>query len=251
MESTSFYDQLAPFYHLVYADWEASIRKQASDLDGIIREFWGERVESVLDVACGVGTQSLGLASLGYCVTASDLSARAVERARAEAASRKLPVAFSVADMRRAHAHHRRQFDLVIACDNALPHLLTDGELLEAFRQFYRCARPGGGCLVSVRDYEKEELGGTQVRSYGLREEGGTRHLIFQVWEFRGAVYDMSMYFVEDRGGPDCTARVLRTKYYAVGAGRLASLMEEAGFGDVRRLDGRFFQPVLVGRRSG
>jgi len=72
---------------------------------------------------------------------------------------------------------------------------------------------------------------------------------VFQVWEFCGAIYDLSMYFVEDKGGPECSARVLRTKYYAVGADRLASLMTEAGFADVRRLDGRFFQPVLVGRR--
>ena len=32
-----FYDQLSPFYHLIYEDWEASIARQAERLNCIIR----------------------------------------------------------------------------------------------------------------------------------------------------------------------------------------------------------------------
>jgi SAM-dependent methyltransferase len=249
MKATNFYDQLTPFYHLIYADWEASIVRQAAALDRIIKEQWGDSVMSILDLACGIGTQSLGLASLGYAVTASDLSPTAVDRAREEAEARKLRIDFSVADMREAYSHHRGQFDLIIACDNSVPHLLSDDDLLEAFRQFYQCASPGGGCLISVRDYDEEERAGVQIKPYGLRVEGGTKYLVFQVWEFSGMTYDLSMYFVEDKGGASCAAHVMRTKYYAVGTSRLIELMSQAGFIDVRRLDGKFFQPVIVGKK--
>ena len=43
---------------------------------------------------------------------------------------------------------------------------------------------------------------------------------------------------------------VMRSKYYAVGTGRLLELMRRAGFASVERLDGRFYQPVLVGSRE-
>jgi len=246
----NFYDSLAPFYHLIFPDWEASIRRQADALNGIIRERWGETPLSVLDVACGIGTQSLGLAMLGHRVTASDLSAGAVERARREAESRGLAIRFSVADMRQAAAHHREQFDLVIACDNSVPHLLTDADLLAAFRQFLACTRPGGGCLISVRDYDREERTGVQVKLYGIRDEVGSRYLVWQVWEYHGSVYDLSMYFVEDRGAAGCTTQVMRSRYYAIGMDRLANLMTQAGFVQVERLDGRFYQPILLGRRG-
>src|SRR5689334_2416554 len=59
------------------------------------------------------------------------------------------------------------------------------------------------------------------------------------------------MYFVEDRGRPDCLTRVMRSRYYAVGIDKLRALMSQAGFADVRRLDGRFYQPVLLGTRPG
>ncbi len=130
----NFYDQLTPFYHLVYEDWEASVHNQALALDNIIKEHWGDNVKCILDVACGIGTQSLGPASRGYSVTASDLSAPAVERARKEAETRKLNIDFSVADLRDAYVHHQKQFDLVIACDNVMPHLLTKDDLVEARR---------------------------------------------------------------------------------------------------------------------
>jgi hypothetical protein len=135
----------------------------------------------------------------------------------------------------------------VIACDNAVPHLLTDEELLRAFQEFYKCTRPGGGCLISVRDYEKEERAGVQVKPFGIRIEGESRYLVFQVWDFHGLIYDVAMYFVEDRGGSDCVTHVMRSQYYAVGISTLMSLMTRAGFERVQRLDDRFFQPVIIG----
>lgn len=251
MSVEGFYDELAPFYHLLFPDWEASIRRQAEALDGIIRERWGGGRLSVLDAACGIGTQALGLAALGHRVTASDLSAAAVGRAAREARDRGLAIRSSVADMRRLVAHHRERFDLVIACDNAVPHLLTDDELLAAFGQLFACTRPGGGCLVTVRDYDREDRTGVEVKPYGVRDEGGVRYLVWQVWEFRGPVYDLAMYLVADRGGSDCETRVMRSRYYAVGTDRLMELMRQVGFVRVERIDGRFYQPVLVGCRAG
>lgn len=249
-ETKQFYAGLAPFYHLIYPDWETSMQRQASQLDSIMRESWGPDVSSVLDVSCGIGTQSLGLAKLGYKVTASDLSPEEVERAKAEAGRRDIRIEFSVADMRNAFGHHAREFDVVISCDNSVPHLLTDEDILSAFRQFLRCTRPGGGCILSVRDYENEDASKQQIKSYGIREQDGIRWLLWQVWEPHGPTYDVTFYFVEDCGNPECRARALRATYYAIGIPRLMELMKAAGFEDVRRVDNRFFQPVIAGTKK-
>ena len=80
----NFYDQLAPYYKYLYPDWEASIIRQADNLDGIIQEHFSDKVNSILDVSCGIGTQSLGLANLGYLVSGSDLSSQAIQIAQKE-----------------------------------------------------------------------------------------------------------------------------------------------------------------------
>ena len=247
--TADFYAALAPVFHLVYPDWEAAIQRQASNLDTVIREQWGNASRNLLDAACGVGTQALGLAKLGYSVTASDICESAVERARREAEQRGLSIDFSVADMRDISRQHLQPFDVVIACDNSVPHLLSDEDILAAFKQFFLCVRPGGGCIVSVRDYEQEDLSRQQVRPFALRESDGARWIVGQVWDPRPPLYDLTMYFLEDRGEGDCRARAMRSTYYAVGTTKLVDLMRAAGFSNARRLDGHFFQPLVIGTR--
>jgi SAM-dependent methyltransferase len=246
-----FYDRMAGLYHLIFPDWDASMQRQAGQLAEIIKGRWGEAARSVLDVSCGIGTQAIGLARHGFSVTATDLSGAAVARAKAEARRRAVEIDFSVCDMRAAHNHHRRQFDVVISADNSITHLLDDENLLLALRQMYDCTRTGGGCLLTVRDYDREERGTGLVKPYGVREEGGRRYVIFQVWDFVDhRLYDMAMYFVaDDRTSGQLTTHVFRTRYNAVGTGHLLALMRQAGFTSAEHLDGRFYQPVLVGDR--
>ena len=247
--SNQFYAGLTPLYHLIFPDWDKSLKRQGNMLDSVIREVWGAASE-VLDVSCGIGTQTLGLSGLGYDVTASDLSSEEINRAKQEAVKRELSVAFSVADMRWAFDHHQRQFDVVISCDNSVPHLLSDEDILAAMQQFYRCIRPGGGCIITVRDYEREDLSKQQVKPYGIREREGVRWLLWQVWDPRPPTYDLTFYFVEDRGEPVCPTHTFRSTYYAVTISSLIKLMRRAGFVDVRRLDDRFFQPMIIGTKK-
>lgn len=247
---TGFYDSLSPFYHLIYPDWEKSMERQAEMLHELIRERWPGATAGVLDVACGIGTQSLGLAKLGYEVTASDLSPDEVRRASLEAAKRGLLIPCTVADIRTAYDHHQRRFDIVIACDNAIPHLLNDEDILDAFRQMYACTRPEGGCIISVRDYDAEDWASPGERFYGSREEHGTSYLLLQKRDWRGSFYDLTMYVVEDDGAENVKTHVMRSVYYSVTISRLITLMESAGFTDVDRHDDVFFQPVITGTRG-
>jgi 2-polyprenyl-3-methyl-5-hydroxy-6-metoxy-1,4-benzoquinol methylase len=85
-----FYDRLAPFYPIIYGDWDTAIVQQAVQLSAIVRSQWGTQIETILDVSCGIGTQALGLAVQGYQVAASDLSRQAIDRAQKEARIRNL-----------------------------------------------------------------------------------------------------------------------------------------------------------------
>lgn len=250
--TSDFYDALAPHYHLLFEDWSASIARQGAQLDAILRDEWND-VRRVLDAAAGIGTQTLGLLARGYDVTASDLSPVAIERARREAHARGHRLETAVADLRTLSRAHG-EFDLVIACDNAIPHLLSDAEILQAFRECAQCVRPGGGLLISVRDYEAEQRARNtstphEVRPYGVRVVDAKTYVLFQVWTWDGPHYDFAMYVVEDAGQPTCTTRVLRSRYYAVPTSRLVELVREAGFEGVKRIDGAYYQPVIVGTR--
>ncbi len=242
-----FYDDLAPLYHLLFQDWDSSVARQGNELSRIIKAEWPD-ASKVLDVSCGIGTQAIGLAKSGYTVVGSDLSADAIMRARREASRLDVVVAFSESDMRNAHAHHGSGFDVVISADNSLPHLLTDEEILLALQEMRACAGTGGGCLITVRDYELEKRDRHLVKPYRTRIENGKRYLPLQVWDFESDHYDMSLFIVEEElASRRVVTHVMRSRYYAIPITRLLELMRQTGFQNVRRIDGAFYQPVLVG----
>jgi SAM-dependent methyltransferase len=202
----------------------------------------------VHDAAVGIGTQALGLLALGFRVTGSDLSPAAVHRARREAAARHLALGCFVADFR-ALPLRAASADVVIVCDNALPHLETPRDIETALGECFRCARPGGGCLVSMRDYGPPPPSGTvEVRPYGERAWAGRRYHLRQVWSWRGARYDLS-FEITPVDSVDERAIILKSSYLAIPLAQVAELMSAVGFQDVRRVNDRFFQPVLVGTR--
>src|SRR5262245_21589797 len=96
--NNSFYDELAESYHLIFDDWDAAILRQRDVLARLLpAPANGKRV---LDCACGIGTQAIGLAMLGFSVEGSDPSDASINRARREATARGLKVEFRVDDMR-------------------------------------------------------------------------------------------------------------------------------------------------------
>jgi SAM-dependent methyltransferase len=247
---SDFYDQLTPFYHLIHQDWDTSMRRQGEQLAAVIDAEWpGNR--NVLDVSCGIGTQAIALAQQGRTVRASDLSEKEIARAKQEAALRGVHIDFSVCDMRQAFTHHGPGHGVVLSADNSLPHLLTDEDVLTALQQMEACLAPGGGCLITVRDYAQEVRGRNLLKPYGVRVENGSRYVLFQVWDFEGDHYDLGFYFVvENLLMGSVETHVMRSKYYAISTDRLCELMRQAGFDHVRRIDGAFYQPVLVGTKA-
>ena len=246
----SFYNDLAPYYKYIYPDWDASVERQASAVDGVIIEYFGENVKTVLDAACGIGTQSIGLAKLGYQVSASDISIGEIEQAKMEAIRYEVTIDFKVVDMRQVWEVYQKQFDVVIACDNAVPHLLTDKDILQAFKQFHRSAKPGGGCIISVRDYSQFDIKENEKKIYPrmVHEVDNGQIIIFDVWHFYDARhYEITIYIIEDNGDSDVQVKAIRGgKYYCVEIPTLEKLFHQAGFREVNVLRDRFSIPLLV-----
>ena len=249
MSARAFYDELAPFYHLIYEDWDASVARQGAALGSLIREHWGAGASRVLDAAVGIGTQALGLAAQGFRVLGSDISPAAVQRARYEARRRGLALLCHVADFR-ALAVRSASVDVAVAADNALPHLQSEGDVGDALAEWYRCVRPGGGCLISMRDYAAPPVPGTvEIHPYGERVWQGRRYRLRQVWTWQGPRYELALEITVADDAAAEPPTVLRTSYLSITPARVAELMRAVGFAHVERVDGRFFQPVLVGTR--
>lgn len=61
----TFYDNLAAQYDKLFLDWQATTKEQALILDKLFKENGYNNTVEILDCACGIGTQAIGLAC--YC----------------------------------------------------------------------------------------------------------------------------------------------------------------------------------------
>ena len=245
----TFYDRLAPFYHLLYADWEASIDRQGAALAALLRDLEVDVGAAVHDAACGIGTQTIALARHGYRMTGSDVSPRALERAAAELSARGLVAPLAVCDMRHLGRVVQEPVAAVIACDNAIAHLQSDAVILDALRSCHDVLAPGGALVLSLRDYDAVPRRNPDVRPHVVHNEGGRRVVPVQVWEWDRDHYDLRLYVTEEHATGACFTHMLSTRYYAISITRLLSLAREAGFIRTERRDGVLFQPVVLGFR--
>jgi glycine/sarcosine N-methyltransferase len=247
-----FYDGLSGRYHLIFSDWDRAVRWQGEALDHVILAQMGAGHRSILDCSAGIGTQAIGLALQGHEVHATDLSPEAIGRARAEARRFGVPMTFGVADFRSLGDQVEGTFDVVISCDNSLPHLLTDEDLLLAAQNIRSKLRPNGLFLGSMRDYDRvlSERPNATMPSVTDTPEG--RRIYFQAWDWAddGRTYTVHLFVVNESDSAWETHHH-ETRYRAVLRDELAEILREAGFRDVAWLapdDSGYYQPVVTAR---
>jgi SAM-dependent methyltransferase len=250
-----FYDGLAEHYHLLFEDWDAALRRQGAMLDQLIGRLAGTGPKRVLDAACGIGTQAIGLALRGHAVTGSDLSSCAVERARREARRLGVTVDFEVADVRELARVVAGPFAVVCSLDNALSHLESDAELEVALGQMTELLEPGGLFLASIRDYDALAKRRPHRMSERVFPEGQGRRVVYQLWDWeedaRG--YRLRQHIAREDGEGSET-HVFTLYCRALLRTQLSLALQGVGLDAVEWLmpaDSGFYQPVAAAWQRG
>lgn len=251
-KAADLYDELAAYYHLIFEDWDAAVRRQGEVFHRLIGRTLSPGPMRVLDAACGIGTQAIGLALCRHVVTGSDSSPAAVERARREARRFGVDTAFRVADLRSLSRSTVDRYDVVCALDNALAHLESDAALATVLGEMAECAKPGGLVMISIRDYDAllaERPAGTPER---VIEEPGGRRRVYQLWEWLdGASYRFRIFIVREAVG-DSETLVFEGWSRAATRSQVARAFEVAELTTVRWLEPQesgFYQPIAVAAR--
>jgi glycine/sarcosine N-methyltransferase len=250
IENTAFYDRLAASYHLIFEDWQDTIVRQAAVIARLLEP---PSKGPILDCACGIGTQVLGLAALGYSVEGSDVSRAEIARAIAEAASRKLTADFRVDDMRTLITATIGRYAAVLAFDNALPHLDSDEDVQKAITTMRDKLQPAGQLLISLRDYGpliSEHPATMPPRVFG---NIGERRIVHQVWDWRDQRrYVLHLFITIELKEQQWVTHHFVGRYRAVTPGEVARLAEQSGFRQVKVLDPiatGYYQPIVCATR--
>ena len=230
------YDLLASDYDLMFSDWTALIEHDADMSSQIIeRELGKPSAIRILVVACGIGTQALGLAQRGYQVTGVDLSPISIARARHEAVLRGIDLRLQIADMRDLAKIDEREFDVAIILGNSLCVLGSYDELLLALSEIRAKVRPDGLLIAGVRDYAPAMMERPLYFDPPMVQfDAGKLRVVEQVWLW----LDETHYTAElriTRNGDEPLRHSVHCR--AVLPGELTNALEGAGFINSRWLE--------------
>lgn len=252
-DPADFYDELAEHYHLIFEDWDRSIARQAGVLGPLLESHRARSPLKVLDCACGIGTQAIGIAQRGHSVMGTDLSSAAVERAAREARQRNLDIQFRVADMRDLSQLPESDFDAVVAGDNALPHLLTDEDLAQALKNIFLRLKPEGVMLATIRDYDRLLATRPTLQGPAFYSGKETRRIVHQAWDWDGNQYEVHLYLTW-RTPSGWTAKHFASRYRAMTRAELTNGLVAQGFREIEWLtteETTFNQPIVIARKKG
>ena len=246
----TFYDNLATHYDKLFLDWQATSKEHAVILDRIFMNSGFDKGASILDCACGIGTQAIGLAAIGYNVTASDISRGEIAEAKERAKRNNVAVRFEYADFCALSDTFSVQFDIVIAMDNALPHMLTCDDLASAIKSILNQIKNGGIFVASIRDYDALLMDKPPYSPPYIHKTAKGQRVSFQTWTWEGDNYRLIQYIVDDEDALQVSK--FECEYRATRREELTNLFRENGCSEVQWLfpeETGFYQPIAVAKK--
>ena len=246
----TFYDNLASQYDKLFLDWQSTTQEQAVILNQLFSDNGFDKTARVLDCACGIGTQAIGLASFGYHVTASDISDGEIAEAKERAAKNNVTIRFEHADFCALSETFSEPFDIVIAMDNALPHMLSKSALNAAVQSITNQIVPGGMFVASIRDYDALLMDKPPYSPPYIHKTEKGQRVSFQTWTWDDDHYKLVQYIIDDEAALqvskfDCEYRATRRE-------ELTELLLAAGCREVEWKfpeETGFYQPIVIAKK--
>jgi SAM-dependent methyltransferase len=187
----------------------------------------------ILDCACGTGPVAVGLARRGFDVTATDASARMVERTRALAD--RDGVAMDVRECRWEDLPQQAfaPFQAVVCVGNSLAHAPGRDARRTALRAMAGALVPGGLLILTSRNFElmRATDPGLQVFEHVVERDGRRGVVIYSWWlaedwdDQHG--FDVAVALLGDDGA--VTTRGERLRFWPYSVDMLREDLRDAG----------------------
>lgn len=247
----TFYNNLATQYDKLFLDWQGATREQADILDRIFKKEGFNLTANVLDCACGIGTQAIGIAALGYNVTGSDISEGELAEAKKRARDNKVEIDFKLADFCALSEAFTEKFDIIIAMDNALPHMLSRADLSQAIKSIVSQIREGGILVASIRDYDSLLMEKPPYSPPYIHKTDKGQRVSFQTWEWNDDNYKLTQYIIDDEEALQVSK--FQCEYRATKRDEMTELLLVHGCSNVEWKftdETGFYQPIVVARKG-
>ncbi len=220
------FDDIATRFDNLFENADQLTDLEGQALDNVLKPYGAS---SVLDCAAGTGIQSIGLARLGYKVSASDISPRMVKVLAAKAATENLAVEVQQADFRTLKPWQGRVFDAVVCSGNSITLLKNEKDMRKSLQCMLKCVKkPGGALVIGMHNYIALRQAGENMIVRKLKILDGACDLVVDIRLFGADRAQVTNFFISNVSGR-WTTKTFTKSYYLLPPDDLRQFMLDAG----------------------
>jgi ubiquinone/menaquinone biosynthesis C-methylase UbiE len=219
----SHYDKEAKHYDVFNENGSKIINKT---IEEILRKY---KVTTVLDLACGTGSQVFWLSNKGFKVTGVDINEKMLDIAKSKSRAEKTKPTFIKGDMRKTHVG---EFDAVLTIFNAIGHL-TKEDFNKALRNIHNNLNKNGLYIFDIFNlsYLLKDDNITKLTIDWLKKSGGitAREIQYSTINHDGILASFDIYHEQKgKAKPKITTAHQTLQVYS--ATQLTQMLKKSGF---------------------
>ena len=143
------------------------------------------------------------------------------------------------------------KFDIVIAMDNALPHMLSSNDLEKAIKSIANQIKRNGIFVASIRDYDRLLMEKPPYSPPYINKMDKGQRVSFQTWVWKDDNYKLTQYIIDDEENLQISK--FECEYRATRRAEMTELLHAYGCSNVEWKfpdEIGFYQPIVVARKA-
>ncbi len=230
-EIEDFYKWLAVSYAKMWGWRPDALIRRWKRLSPVLRKNDAKRI---LDVACGIGRDSLELARSGFEVVGVDASEDMISIARDKAHSERLKVELLLGDMYHlSDLFPKQRFDAAICVGNSLLHADNKEQIARCVKSMKNVLKPKGvlllQCQITDNSIQKETKPRLQVT--GVFREKDTTEVFLRRTVYRWDIERIERSFIRlVLSADDCTVEERATDLQMITKREIEDIVRASGF---------------------
>ena len=143
------------------------------------------------------------------------------------------------------------KFDIVIAMDNALPHMLSSNDLEKAIKSIANQIKRNGIFVASIRDYDSLLMEKPPYSPPYINKMDKGQRVSFQTWVWKDDNYKLTQYIIDDE--ENLQVSKFECEYRATRRAEMTELLHAYGWSNVEWKfpdETGFYQPIVVAGKA-
>ncbi len=161
--SNKFYDSISDFYGKMI-DFEKNLDLRINAYKNIFPD-----TGQAADIGCGIGLDSIALATNGHSVSAFDPSPNMIEETKRNSAKYNLDINARVESFESLSRKHKNNFDYVVSVGNTVAHL-SNPELQKATNTIHKLLKASGKAFIHILNYNMIISEGRKINNIAVRD---------------------------------------------------------------------------------